>query len=180
MATIEVFTGPMFAGKSTRLLNRVATFTDAGAEVLLVKHATDTRYAEKAIVTHDGKRLDAHVANSGNDLTVLLEKHPAKIVAVDEVQFFDHSFVSWARKARAEGVTVVCAGLDRDSQGQPFGPMPYLLAFADAVHKLAGECPCGLLAVQTRRKADAPQGFIGGSERYESVCWPCFYKWGSF
>jgi thymidine kinase len=175
MATVEVFCGPMFAGKTTRLLGRISQFRDLGVEVLVIKHATDKRYADHAIATHDGQRLDAFVANSGNDIQTLLVNHPAKVVAIDEAQFFDHSLVAWVRKGRLDGLTVLIAGLDRDSNSSPFGPMPWLLSHADVVEKIPAKCRCELPAVQTRRKAGAPEGTVGGSERYESVCWSCYY-----
>ena len=76
------------------------------------------------------------------------------------------------------GIAVIVAGLDRESSGKTFGPMGELLAQADVVHKLNAYCRCGFRAHQTRRKLDAPEGMIGGSERYESVCWKCYYGRG--
>ena len=178
MATIEIWTGPMFAGKTTGLLDRVYQFQEAGVPVLMLKHASDTRYdSGAAVTTHSGVSLAAQPAKDMNDLYHALYYRPdVKVVAVDEIQFFPHGVVAWAREARAKGITVLLAGLDRESTGEFFGPMPWLLAHADVVHKLSGECACGLKAYQTRRKKDAPEGFVGGSERYESVCWGCWYR----
>lgn len=178
MATIEIWTGPMFAGKSTGLLDRVYQFQEAGVEVLLIKHASDVRYSEKAFVTtHLGIAVPAVFAVETLDIEAQLDARPnAKVVAIDEVQFFGHGVVGVVRYLREKGITVLLAGLDRQSNGSYFGPMPWLLAHADVVHKLSGECACGLKAYQTRRKKDAPAGWVGGSERYEVVCWPCWYR----
>jgi thymidine kinase len=177
MATIEVFTGPMFAGKTTGLIDRTLYFRRAGVPTLLVKHSSDTRYAGHAVVTHNGVALDCEPAGNVTDIALLTQQHPdTKVVAIDEVQFFDREIVGWAVLARSVGISVLAAGLDRESSGKTFGPMGDLLAQADVVHKIKTECKCGLLAHQTRRKADAPEGMVGGSERYESVCWGCYYR----
>jgi thymidine kinase len=166
----------MFSGKTTGLMDRVLYYADFSVPLLLIKHASDTRYAEQAVLTHDQRKLPCEVASSVSDIAVLVEKTKARIVAIDEAQFFDDKLVDWVVLARAVGITVILAGLDRDSRGLVFGPMGGLLAQADLVHKRTLECPCGMLAVQTRRKADAPEGMVGGAERYESVCWTCYYK----
>jgi len=179
MATIEVFTGPMFAGKTTGLIDRTLYFRRAGVTVLLVKHSSDTRYAGHAVVTHNGVALDCQPAVNTTDVALLTQQNPdVKVVAIDEAQFFDPDIVGWAVLARSVGISVLAAGLDRESTSRPFGPMGALLAQADVVHKLTTECRCGLLAHQTRRKPDAPEGMVGGSERYESVCWGCYYRRG--
>jgi thymidine kinase len=177
MATIEVFTGPMFAGKTTGLIDRTLFFQGAGVPVLLVKHASDTRYAGTAVVTHSGVALECKSASNVVGIAFLLQLQPeVKVVAIDEVQFFENDIVEWAVLARSAGISVLAAGLDRESSGRTFGPMGDLLAQADVVHKIKTECRCGLLAHQTRRKPDAPEGMVGGPERYESVCWECFYR----
>ncbi len=179
MATIEVFTGPMFSGKTTGLIDRTLYFRRVGVPVLLVKHSSDTRYAGHAVVTHNGVALDCQPAMNTTDVALLTQQNPdVKVVAIDEVQFFDPDIVGWAVLARSVGISVLAAGLDRESTGKTFGPMGDLLAQADVVHKLTTECRCSLLAHQTRRKPDAPEGMVGGSERYESVCWGCYYRRG--
>ena len=179
MATIEVFTGPMFAGKTTGLIDRTLFFQGAGVPVLIIKHASDTRYAGTAVVTHSGVALECKAASNVVDIALLTQQHPeVKVVAIDEVQFFENDVVEWAVLARSVGISVLAAGLDRESSGRTFGPMGDLLAQADVVHKIKTECRCGLLAHQTRRKPDAPEGMVGGAERYESVCWDCYYRRG--
>jgi len=180
MATIEVFTGPMFAGKTTGLLDRVHYFRGAGIPTLLVKHASDKRYdAGRTVTTHSGIALACESASDVTDIAILTQNNPdVKVVAIDEVQFFEGDVAGWAVLARSVGIAVIVAGLDRESSGKTFGPMGELLAQADVVHKLNAYCRCGFRAHQTRRKLDAPEGMIGGSERYESVCWKCYYGRG--
>ena len=136
MATIEVFTGPMFSGKTTGLLDRVHYFRGAGVPVLLVKHASDTRYdAGRTVTTHSGIALSCEPANDVTDVAILTQNHPeAKVVAIDEVQFFEGDVAGWAVLARSVGISVIVAGLDRESSGKTFGPRGELLAQADVVH----------------------------------------------
>lgn len=178
MAIIEMWTGPMFAGKTTNMLGRVYEWQQAGVEVLLLKHAADKRYGDgTSVTTHEGVTLAAELAENVEDLHQAIYYRPtAKVVAVDEVQWFDEGIVPWARIARSKGITVLLAGLDRRSAGDPFDPMPLLLAHADVVHKLSGTCSCGSRAHQTMRRKDAPDGWVGGAERYETVCWPCWHE----
>jgi len=180
MATIEVFTGPMFAGKTTGLLDRVHYFRGGGIPTLLIKHASDKRYdAGQTVTTHSGIVLACESASDVTDIAILTQNNPGvKVVAIDEVQFFEGDVAGWAVLARSVGIAVIVAGLDRESSGKTFGPMGELLAQADVVHKLNTYCRCGFRAHQTRRKPDAPEGMIGGSERYESVCWKCYYRRG--
>jgi thymidine kinase len=180
MATIEVFTGPMFAGKTTGLLDRVHYFRGAGIPTLLVKHASDKRYdTGGTVTTHSGIVLACESASDVTDIAILTQNNPGvKVVAIDEVQFFEGDVAGWAVLARSVGIAVIVAGLDRESSGKTFGPMGELLAQADVVHKLNAYCRCGFRAHQTRRKLNAPEGMIGGSERYESVCWKCYYGRG--
>ena len=180
MATIEVFTGPMFAGKTTGLLDRVHYFRGAGIPTLLIKHASDKRYdAGRTVTTHSGIALACESASDVTDIAILTQNNPdVKVVAIDEVQFFEGDVAGWAVLARSVGIAVIVAGLDPESSGRTFGPMGELLAQADVVHKLNAYCRCGFRAHQTRRKPDAPEGMIGGSERYESVCWKCYYRRG--
>lgn len=177
MATIEIFTGPMFAGKTTGLIDRMVFYSGAGVKTLLIKHASDTRYAGAAVVTHSGVALEAKPAADVDALNTLMAEHPdVKVVGLDEVQFFGQGVVAWARDLRMRGVTVILAGLDRESNANYFGPMPWLLAHADIVNKLSAECECGLKAYQTRRRTSAPSGMVGGAERYEVLCWTCWFK----
>jgi thymidine kinase len=170
----------MFAGKTTGLLDRVHYFRGAGIPTLLIKHASDKRYdAGRTVTTHSGIALACESASDVTDIAILTQNNPdVKVVAIDEVQFFEGDVAGWAVLARSVGIAVIVAGLDRESSGKTFGPMGELLAQADVVHKLNAYCRCGFRAHQTRRKPDAPEGMIGGSERYESVCWKCYYGRG--
>src|SRR5579859_2869269 len=137
--TLTVISGPMFSNKSGELLRLATVHRIAGRRVGLFKHSLDDRYeGVDRISTHGGQSMEAEpVANS---LEVQLLSTDVDVVAVDEAQFFDDGLVAVVRGLLEAGVTVFVAGLDRDFRGQPFGPMPGLMAEADDVMKLRAVC----------------------------------------
>ncbi len=165
--------GPMFAGKSTLLLDRCARLAAEGLTVQAFKPARDDRYDGSChIVTHDGRRLAATpVANA---LDILAADAPA--VLVDEVHFFGDAIVEPCMRLVRSGRIVIVAGVDRDHRGRPFAPFPILLCEADRVDKLHSTCArCGGEACHSQRlvESDAPI-VVGGPEAYEPRCRGCF------
>jgi thymidine kinase len=177
---LRVYTGPMYAGKSTALLDALEDYGD----VLVFKPDTDDRYAEDEVVTHDGRSVPAAVVPSSREGVETLEKRvleerPA-VVGIDEAQFFDDALVDAVERLIEEGINVVTVGLEEDFADQPFGPMPGLVENADVVKRLTAECDaCGGAATKTQRlidgepaPADAPQVDVG-ADRYEARCPDC-------
>jgi thymidine kinase len=103
------------------------------------------------------------------------------VVAVDEAQFFDWELSHVCNELAERGLRVILAGLDMDFRGEPFGPMPLLLAEAEEVTKLQAICVvCGAPASRTQRLInsqpaayDDPLILVGGSESYEARCRKC-------
>ena len=175
----------MFAGKTITLIRRVKGLEYLGKRGVAIKPVIDNRYSETAIVSHDGKRLEAKVlVHDTNDLPDYLLQN-IDFLAIDEFQFFTGRFPYMLLPLLAEGVIrkMMIAGLDTDWQGVPFGPMPYFLAFADDVTKLHARCAvCGGTATRSHL-LNAPgagettqdtQVIIGGEEQYEPRCLSCF------
>ncbi|MEP0842586.1 MAG: thymidine kinase [Phycisphaerae bacterium] len=171
---IELICGPMFSGKSERLLDRLAEAGRRGEAAAAFKHAADDRYHPEQIVTHGGRRRAARPVASAGQIRAAVGD--ARLVVIDEAQFFDLDLVEACRRLAEEGRTVLVAGLDRDSWGRPFGPMPHLERIADQVTRTVGTCArCGAPAVRTQRLApiEGPR-MIGGPEAYEPRCLDCF------
>jgi thymidine kinase len=179
--SLDVICGPMFSGKSEELLRRVRRAEIAQLAPLLFKPSLDDRYGEADVVSHAGSRLRCiSIAGSGD-----IERHPglaaALVVAIDEVQFLDERVVEVALRLVGRGIRVLAAGLDRDFRGEPFGPMPQLLAHADDADKLHAICQiCAGPATMTQRLVDGrPAGrddpviLVGASESYEARCRGC-------
>ena len=178
---IELVCGSMFSGKTEELLRRVRRAEIARKKVQLFKPTIDNRYGLVRVASHDGvAREDAVVVCSAEDILRRLEVD-TEVVAVDEVQFFDETIADVCDHLADRGLRVIAAGLDQDFRGEPFGPMPLLLARAERVDKLHAICvACGASASRTQRlidgrpaRYDDPVILVGGSESYEARCRNC-------
>ena len=169
---IEIVCGPMFSGKTEELIRRVKRAQIAKQKVQIFKPSIDNRYHETDVVSHSTLKIEAVPVKSSVDI---LRKtlDSTRIVAIDEIQFFDKDIVSVVSKLARRGCRVVCAGLDQDYRGVPFGPIPNLLSIADQVDKVHAICTvCGSLATKTYRKEIGvdDQVLVGESESYEARC----------
>lgn len=176
--SIEVVCGSMFSGKTEELLRRVKRARLAKVPVVVFKPKVDQRYDAVKVVTHEGDGIDAIPIASAAEL---LDQLPAvgahvAVVGIDEVQFFDAAIVDAAQELAGRGMRVICAGLDQDYRGLPFGPMPALMAVAEYVTKLHAVCArCGAEASRSQRLiAQEGQLFVGGAASYEARCRQCF------
>lgn len=171
---VTLICGCMFSGKSERLVNAAQSAYAAGRQVAAFKHASDNRYAASHIVTHNGQRVDAIAVSDVGRL--LQAAGQADLVVIDEAQFFGDELVVACRSLATAGHEVIVAGLDLDSWGLPFGPMPKLEALADEVVRTSATCArCGRPANRTQRLTPvADQIMIGGPENYEPRCEACF------
>lgn len=173
---IEVVCGSMFSGKTEELLRRVKRAQIAGQNVAIFKPAIDTRYADLEVVSHDSNNISA--VSVQNSEEILKRAMLAKVVAIDEVQFFDDAIVDVCNKLAANGTRVIVAGLDMDYKGNPFAPMPQLLAVAEYITKVHAICmQCGQLANFSHRiSKDEEQVVLGEKDKYEPLCRVCFNK----
>ena len=178
---IEVVSGVMFSGKSEELLRRVRRALIARRKVQVFKSHLDDRYGGVfRISSHDGAQLDAHPVNTSLQVAEMVEDD-TQVVAIDEAQFLDDGIVAVANALADRGVRVIVAGTDMDFRGEPFGPLPRLLAVAELVDKLHAICVvCGDLATRNQRlidgtpaPAEGPTIQVGGSESYEARCRKC-------
>jgi thymidine kinase len=172
---IEVICGSMFSGKTEELIRRLRRAQIANQKVEIFKPSIDTRYSEAEIVSHN--RSSIHSTPVTSSQSILLLASDVRVVGIDEAQFFDQGIVEVAIQLANQGVRVIAAGLDMDYLGNPFGPMPALLATAEFVTKIHAICQkCGNLANFSYRKtAQAGQVLVGEKEHYEPRCRQCFH-----
>ena len=158
---IEVICGSMFSGKTEELIRRLKRARIAQQRVEIYKPALDTRYS------------DVDSARS-----ILLLASNAQVVGIDEAQFFDDSIVEVVNELADSGKRVIIAGLDMDFKGNPFGPMPKLMAIAEDVTKVHAICvKCGNLAHVSHRIVKAEQQvLLGEKDEYEPLCRCCYNK----
>jgi thymidine kinase len=177
---IEVISGSMFSGKTEELIRRVRRARIAQRKVQVFKPLLDNRFHAEQVASHNGLQWEAVPVGNARDIPERLEGD-ATIVAVDEVQFFDWEISKVCNDLADRGLRVILAGLDMDFRGEPFGPMPLLMAEAEEVTKLQAICvTCGAPASRTQRLIDNqpaayddPIILVGGSESYEARCRHC-------
>ena len=174
---IEVVCGSMFSGKTDELIRRLVRATIAKQKVQVFKPAIDIRYAVEKVASHTGSTFDAIPVQKAAEIRGKIDKDTT-VVGLDEVQFFDAEVVEIAQELASRGIRVIAAGLDMDFRGEPFGPMPELMAKAEVVLKLHAICMvCGDEASRTQRlvngkpaRYDEPVVIVGASELYEARC----------
>ena len=175
--SIEVVTGSMFSGKTDELIRRLRRARIARQNVQVFKPAIDVRYAVEKVTSHAGSEFEATSVSSAADILPLV-RPDTTVVALDEAQFFEPQVGQYCHALADHGLRVIVAGLDTDFRGEPFGPMPELMAIAEHVDKLHAICAiCGDEASRTQRLLDGQPAFydepvvvVGASELYEARC----------
>lgn len=177
---IEVVVGPMYSGKSEELIRRVKRAKIAKQNVIVFKPTIDDRYSKEDVVSHSGYSVDAIPIKNSDDIYDYINDN-TQVVGIDEVQFFDDNIVDVCIDLADKGIRVICAGLDMDFRGEPFGPTPRLLAIAEFVDKIQAICSvCGQPATRTQRLIDSkparyddPIIQVGAVESYQARCRKC-------
>jgi thymidine kinase len=169
----------MFSGKTEELLRRVKRAQIARQKVQVFKPLIDNRYSADHVQSHNANRVASRPVERARDILKYVDDN-TRVVGIDEAQFFDETIVDIAQKLAYRGMRVIVAGLDMDFRGQPFGPMPRLLAIAEDVTKLSAVCVvCGNPASRTQRIAAPTTSssdekiLVGAKEYYEARCRFC-------
>ncbi len=173
---IEVICGSMFSGKTEELIRRLKRAKFAKQKVEIFKPIVDTRYGEEMVVSHDENEIRSTPVPAAANIRLLADD--CDVVGIDEAQFFDDEIVTVCNDLANRGVRVVIAGLDMDFKGNPFGPMPALMATAEYVTKVHAICTrTGNLANYSFRKSDNDKlVLLGETESYEPLSRAAFYK----
>lgn len=177
---VEVIIGPMYSGKSEELIRRIRRIKIAKQKAQVFKPEIDNRYSKGDVVSHCGTKVDAVPVKNSAQILELLDAD-TKVIAIDEVQFFDEGIIDVITTLADSNKRVICAGLDMDFRGIPFGPIPTLLAIAEFVDKIQAICMvCGNPATRTQRlingkpaRYEDPIVLIGATESYEARCRKC-------
>jgi thymidine kinase len=170
----------MFSGKTEELIRRLRRAEIAKQKVQVFKPAIDNRYHAERVTSHNGADFEAIPVNSEEAILQVMDEDTT-VVAIDEVQFFSDSVIDICEILARQGKRVICAGLDMDFRGVPFGPMPAILSRAELVDKLHAICVvCGEEASRTQRLIDGqpaayddPVVLVGADEVYEARCREC-------
>ncbi|WP_396597584.1 thymidine kinase [Dokdonia sp. R86516] len=173
---IEVICGSMFSGKTEELIRRLKRAQFAKQKVEIFKPAVDTRYDEEMVVSHDSNEIRSTPVPAAANIPMLADN--CDVVGIDEAQFFDDEIVKVCNDLANRGIRVIVAGLDMDFKGNPFGPMPNLMATAEYVTKVHAVCTrTGNLAQYSYRKAQSEDiVMLGETEEYEPLSRAAYYK----
>ncbi len=177
---IEVICGSMFSGKTEEMIRRLRRAEIARQRVQVFKHKIDDRYHLSQLKSHSGQGFEAIPVRDIDDIIIALDPE-ATVIGIDEAQFFDERVIELATELTQHHIRVILSGLDLDFRGEPFGPMPKLMAIAEEVVKLHAICMvCGKDASRTQRLIDGkpadyddPVIMVGASEVYEARCRSC-------
>ncbi len=171
---IEVICGCMFSGKTEELIRRLRRAEIARQNIAIFKPRIDKRYSDDHIVSHSDDRLKSIVVDSAAEILSLAKD--ARVVGIDEAQFFKMDLVEVCESLASAGKRVIIAGLDQDYRGKPFEPIPQLLAVAEYITKTLAICViCGNPADRTQRKTQSEERIVvGAKDIYEARCRKCF------
>ena len=173
---IEVIAGSMFSGKTEELIRRLKRAKFAKQKVEIFKPMIDTRYDDKSVISHDSNEIHSTPVPAAANIPILADD--CDVVGIDEAQFFDDEIVKVCNDLANRGVRVIVAGLDMDFKGNPFGPMPALMATAEYVTKVHAVCTrTGNLANYSYRKAKGDElVLLGEVDEYEPLSRAAYYK----
>jgi thymidine kinase len=178
--SLELIIGPMFAGKSSALQSIVKRHQSLGWKMLVLNHSADTRYGTSSVVNHDNQRLPAKSVSHLMPLLEDAEFAAARLIVIDEAQFFEDLFPFVTTAADVHAKHVVVVGLDGDADRKPFGQIGTLVPHCDKITKITAfcaECKDGTAALFTyAKRAEAAAAVaagipcVGAIESYVPLC----------
>ena len=173
---IEVICGSMFSGKTEELIRRLKRAQFAKQRIEIFKPIIDTRYDDESVVSHDANEIRSTPVPVASNIRLLA--NDVDVVGIDEAQFFDDEIVTVCNDLANQGIRVIVAGLDMDFKGNPFGPMPALMATAEYVTKVHAVCTrTGNLAnYSVRKSANDSVVFLGETQEYEPLSRDAFFE----
>ena len=173
---IEVVCGSMFSGKTEELIRRLKRAKYANLKVEIFKPTVDVRYEDEMVVSHDENEIICTPVPAAANIPILADG--CDVIGIDEAQFFDDEIVNVCNFLANKGIRVIVAGLDMDFKGNPFGPMPNLMATAEFVTKVHAICTrTGGLAHYSYRKAENDNlVLLGETNEYEPLSREAYFK----
>ncbi len=173
---VEVICGSMFSGKTEELIRRLNRAIIAKQKVEIFKPAIDVRYDEENVVSHDKSSIKSTPVQTASQILLLVSD--VDVIGIDEAQFFDKELAHVCNLLANEGIRVIVAGLDMDYLGNPFGPIPSLMATAEYVTKVHAICmQCGNLAQYSHRIIkDDNLVLLGETDNYIPLCRKCYVE----
>jgi|TARA_B100001105_G_scaffold56059_1_gene42693 thymidine kinase len=172
---IEVICGSMFSGKTEELIRRLKRAKIANQKIQIFKPSIDSR-SDEYLESHDKNKIKSITVKTSYDVFEIGKDFD--VIGIDEIQFFDNDIISVCNSLANNGVRVIAAGLDMDYLGNPFGPMPNLMAIAEYVTKVHAICSeTGNIANYSYRKKKEDSIILIGEEgEYKALSRELFFK----
>ena len=173
MPELKIFTGPMYGGKTTRLLSALERYVYQNKKVALFKPSVDERYSTEMVVTHSGVKWEAYRVPDGESI---LNTIPADcdIVAVDEMFMIEGSAEALIYLYKTCGKTILISSLQLSYEGEAFKEMQAIMPFATSIEVCPAVCSkpyCNEDAYFTARISGGTDLIeVGGIESYEPRC----------
>ena len=166
---IEVICGSMFSGKTEELIRRLKRAKYANLKVEIFKPTVDVRYESDMVVSHDENEIRCTPVPAAANIPILADD--CDVIGIDEAQFFDNEIVNVCNFLANKGIRVIVAGLDMDYKGNPFGPMPNLMATAEFVTKgnpWVALASCNAAMTEADGKSTFVKSELSGSQNAET------------
>ena len=172
---IEVICGSMFSGKTEELIRRLKRAKIANQKIQIFKPSIDSR-SDEYLESHDKNKIKSITVKTSYDVFEIGKDFD--VIGIDEILFFDNDIISVCNSLANNGVRVIAAGLDMDYLGNPFGPMPNLMAIAEYVTKVHAICSeTGNIANYSYRKKKEDSIILIGEEgEYKALSRELFFK----
>ena len=177
--SLEIILGPMFSGKSSRILSIVSRYSALNVPILVVKHSADVRYSANEVVTHDNRRAPCVTVRHFGEIEPMFLRR-FRVVIIEEAQFFQGLVGFVEHLVDGLHMDVFVVGLDGDSNRRSFGEILHCIPLADKVEKLTAlcrRCADGTPGIFTYRNGHQDQQMIvGGANLYEALCRECYHE----
>ena len=175
-----LYLGPMFSGKTTRLLSSIERHSFRKENVVCFKPQIDGRYSKDEIVTHSGSKIKAYCVKNYKEIQQFIDemKEVPEVVAVDEAFMIEGCGEYLSQMFVASNITIYVSSIELSANLKPFSEIKSMMPFATKIEKCASICAsCYDDAQLTYRKSTKPLSVgdisVGGEEDYEPRCWNC-------
>lgn len=174
---LELILGPMFSGKTTRLIEIYNKYIRSSQKVAVINYVQDTRYNENMLSSHDRKMIPCIFAENLSTIINTQEVLEADIILINEGQFFEDIFESVKILVENKNKKVYICGLDGDFKRKSFGTLLTLIPICDNITKLHSNCnSCCNEAIFSHRITDEKELVVIGSSNYIPLCRICYNK----
>jgi thymidine kinase len=175
---LELIVGPMFSGKTSRLIDIYKQCKFCNIPVCVINHSIDKRYDDELLSSHDQIKIPCIQTNILSDILNEKQFHTSKVILINEGQFFSDLYDVVVEMLKWNKKIYIC-GLDGDFERKKFGSILDLIPLCDKVEKLASLCSIckdGAPGIFSLRLTKEKQQTLVGSNNYIPVCRNCYEK----